>query len=253
MFSTYPRRIGSRPLPFTLIELLVVVAIIAVLASLLLPALSRARVMAHMTKCRSNLRQLGLSYQMYIQDYGDRFFPAEMALLNDAGSISDARKGTWFGMAVHRTLLSDGYMEGRLEFAGATDASKIIRCEGAMRCPSVTDNQLYSVAQSPIGYNSYLGMSAPFWADPTYNWHGQWPIRNHGGIARIHNIENTDKVPIFFDSIYSNRPPRKQWHFGSNYASVQRHPGIYDLNLVFVDGHTDAFGEAQWYREITSF
>ena len=55
----------KRPNGFTLVELLVVVGIIALLAALILPALSRARESARRATCMNNLRQLGLSFQMF--------------------------------------------------------------------------------------------------------------------------------------------------------------------------------------------
>ncbi|MGA2172745.1 MAG: DUF1559 domain-containing protein [Sedimentisphaerales bacterium] len=58
---------------FTLIEMLVVIAVIAVMLSLLLPGLGKARAMAKRVKCTSNLRQIDLAMQMYLSSHNDTY------------------------------------------------------------------------------------------------------------------------------------------------------------------------------------
>ena len=68
--SSQPRR---RPAGFTLMELLVVITVIGILASLLLPVLSRAKLRAYDTQCKSNLHQWSIAWTSYVEDNNNSF------------------------------------------------------------------------------------------------------------------------------------------------------------------------------------
>jgi prepilin-type N-terminal cleavage/methylation domain-containing protein len=101
--ASQPHGVSPLKTAFTLIELLVVIAIIAILASLLLPALAKAKETAKEAKCVSNLRQIGINLQMYIDDNANRV-PSAMSFGVAAYDRTTAAADFWDTVSVGGVL-----------------------------------------------------------------------------------------------------------------------------------------------------
>ncbi len=127
----FRRHAGHSAPGYTLIELLVVIAVIAILIALLLPALQAARESARATRCRSNLRQIVLSIQLFEQQNG--YYPSAgwgWKWPPHDGLKADMQPGSW----IYPVL---PFMEGNTLAGSQADTDTLVRTPLAIfYCPS---------------------------------------------------------------------------------------------------------------------
>ena len=149
-------RVSTPSQAFTLIELLVVIAIIAILAAMLLPALAAAKQAANMAKCKSNQRQLGFGFALYLGDNQD-VYPA------GACDGADNSQYTW-DTAIHSYIGGNPGLSKAVLDSGAVDESLVAQ---TLRCPSDIGPVTYWTTNDPtVGRRTYaMNFITPTWGN----------------------------------------------------------------------------------------
>jgi prepilin-type N-terminal cleavage/methylation domain-containing protein/prepilin-type processing-associated H-X9-DG protein len=196
----------ARKRGFTLIELLTVIAIIAVLSGILIPAMRSVRAKAHQAECQSNLRQIGVALNLYLQNNNNEF-PGPLV----------AKQNTFYKEGVSNSLLS--YLVPYLELPPSTGEKQFATI---FSCPAVLAEQ--AIEDEP---KSYL--------IPTHHASGYL-----FGYARG---EETKQFPKNMNFAYQKSQEGPVWILrdrgeSSATGEVARHPDGH--NVLFLDGSVQA-------------
>jgi prepilin-type N-terminal cleavage/methylation domain-containing protein/prepilin-type processing-associated H-X9-DG protein len=224
---------NRRTRAFTLIELLVVIAIIAILAAILFPVFAQAREKARAISCMSNMKQIGLAVQMYVQDNGERiFFRAGWANSRVGGKVPYATNNSnrWWNQMMP-------YIKSNAVFKCPDDPNATM---------SVDTNGVYSIPRSYIADSTVEDLTLAQVDDPTETmvvtekWSTDGTCNGVAGCVTDSWLEpfNGDITPDHYDRTRM-------------YKTANWHSGL--VNCAFFDGHAKALHPAdlQLSKDVT--
>lgn len=206
-----------KPPGFTLFEMLVVIAIIGILSALLLPSLANAKGRAQATACLGNIRQLGLSYQLYSDSNGGR-------LVDNSVSLNSAGINAWIRGNVQR--YTPDYLKNITEGALYAESQSFM----TYRCPA-SKAFIHDESGNSVPHNRSYSISV--WLN----------CNAKPGPKKFFQVQNPVSAFVFIDenavSIDNGAFGIHEAPIANNYWNLPASRHGRSCNLSFVDGHAE--------------
>ena len=233
---------------FTIVELLVVIGIIALLVSILMPALNRARQQAQTAQCLSNLRQIGAAVQMYANDNKGFLVPCEWRDPAVAGGTTSTDGWPVILVVMH-------YLPYPTQSASENAAASTV-----FRCPAGVADISYTSSITPVDRQDQICAMGEAWGSnylqpglKVYCWYSMnaassnstgsadipgYRVPLDGNAAnnflmhKMTQLKDSAELVLFFDGVNINA-------MSSPNRINARHNNRTDTNLLFADGHAE--------------